>query len=959
MYSLNVKSHLEGLIASYLSAFVEDYDSSSLSIGIWQGHITLKNLKLKPHAFDVRDDFPIKLEYGLIENIQIIIPWTQIQSGNLSVVVDKVHLVVRCFTGGGVSTMDMSSQDSLAFQRKMNKLDAKERNMLGDDHNASPPSLASGIIESFLSSLKSNVMNGISITVSDIKISILSPLSRDGEVIHTRIGVESMSIKKSTSSEDFRKKNAEFSLQKHIEVHGISVEVNRKTEPRSGKETFLKQLGCEEALQLVLNPTHLTIFVSLWRPLSVVSVGRKGETTVGADDGPQTLSADCSISNFELTPHVSHMYLIQEGLDQAKIELVKRFGGLRPSHPPAAKLHNARAWWRYAISAVLRHLYGEAYVYKPTSDVQNVSTQRSLRNRYIVLYSQLIESRILQMRERTSENNVLERSAADRELNDLHKTISFDKLVLYRAIVHQNLQNLGCSIAELRKSVSNLHRVSPSFWKDLLRRSTKDRDSLKESAVDDDIDSAILSIFADLQTKEAEKLKVNQIILDVSMTVPRFAISFLEEQHVSTVDTDGFSSGTSMPSITMVMYGFHASYEQGELSGEQVFNVRLGAMRLYGVHGVEIMTCGEGTDSWLYKFDILDVPTRELALSLQLQWCVLSTSPSDEDMRCFGEHGDGKSLGSHTESPLRLQTNEEKTHVVMEVSVSPVKIHFDGGTISFLCSILTELGSLHCSYDEFSDSLDGVMEESPFQELRRLCALHSINNPKLRTRSLSTVSVFNDEFLVKWSINLSLGAVSLYIPYSSSRMADSCKSELKYVPPSCGNLVLSCGKMHVQSGDFLERNVKHGVQGSDDDIHLQDDNLSNIPTRSIWPDVEKVMAAKLRRVNGDLLVPVTISLSFIEVFLVSSDLKKICITRVPWGVRGLVTPCALQCHKMHPDLQLEIYCSPLNLQCNSQVMYSNCLICVIIPRACANQGSFFSHTFFGIADVRIGFTFCD
>jgi hypothetical protein len=125
-------------------------------------------------------------------------------------------------------------------------------------------------------------------------------------------------------------------------------------------------------------------------------------------------------------------------------------------------------------------------------------------------------------------------------------------------------------------------------------------------------------------------------------------------------------------------------------------------------------------------------------------------------------------------------------------------------------------------------------------------------------------------------------------------------------------------------------------------------------TLAIYP-----MAAKLRRVNGDLLVPVTISLSFIEVFLVSSDLKKICITRVPWGVRGLVTPCALQCHKMHPDLQLEIYCSPLNLQCNSQVMYSNCLICVIIPRACANQGSFFSHTFFGIADVRIGFTFCD
>ncbi len=49
-------SHLEGLIASYLSAFVEEYDSTSLSIGIWQGHIKLTNLKLKPQAFDARDD---------------------------------------------------------------------------------------------------------------------------------------------------------------------------------------------------------------------------------------------------------------------------------------------------------------------------------------------------------------------------------------------------------------------------------------------------------------------------------------------------------------------------------------------------------------------------------------------------------------------------------------------------------------------------------------------------------------------------------------------------------------------------------------------------------------------------------------------------------------------------------------------------------------------------------------
>ena len=445
MYSLNVKAHLESLIASYLSAFVEEYDSTSLSIGIWQGHIKLTNLKLKPLSLDARDDLPVKLEFGMIGEMQIIVPWAQLQSGNITVIVDKVHLVVRCFSGGGVSGAD-ASQDSLAFQRKLTQLDAKERSMLGEGESTKSPSFASRIIESFTSSLMSNVMNGSSISVSDIRVSVLSPLSHEGEELHIRLGVEAISIKKDTSDENFHKKNAEYSLKKHIEVHGISLEISRKSVPvtRADKEAFLALLGSEPPQQLVLNPVHLNLYMSLWRGPQeqyMTAAGTEHHVTgAGAEVTPQTLSLDCNISNFELTPHMSHLYLVQEGLDQAKFEMARRFGGLRPAQPPSATLNNTRAWWRYTISAVLRHVYGEAYVYKAIcgSERDSVTTQRSLRNRYIFLYCQLIEQRILRRRagaEISLEDNKIQSESV--ELNELHKTIAFDKLVLYRAIVHQ------------------------------------------------------------------------------------------------------------------------------------------------------------------------------------------------------------------------------------------------------------------------------------------------------------------------------------------------------------------------------------------------------------------------------------------------------------------------------------------------------------------------------------------
>jgi hypothetical protein len=946
MYSLNVKSHLEGLLASYLSAFVEEYDSTSLSIGIWQGHIKLTNLKLKPQAFDAMDDLPVKLEYGAIGEMQIIVPWTQLQSGNITVIVDKVHVVVRCFAGGGVSATD-AGLDSLALQGKLTRLDAQERSMLGGGGDRSP-SFMSRIIESFTSSLKSNVMNGISISVSDVKVSVLCPLDREGEVLHARLGAESLCIKKHTSEENFHKKNSEYSFKKHIELHGISLEISCKPDPRSDKEAFYSLLGAEPARQLVLNPVHLDLFVSLSRqqqPGAGPGPGPGlGDARARAEDSssppspsPQTLSVDCNISHFELTPHLWQLHLLREGADRATGEMARRFGGLRPAHPPSAKLRNSRAWWRYSISAVLRRLYGDSFVFRAGSDPRRASTQRSLRNRYIFLYCQLMEGRILRLRAGTPATDPSGAQSPDcQELAELHMALSFDKLLLYRAIVHQNLQNLGYGIEELRRSVSNSLHV-PSFWSSLMQRGSKDRDLLRASAVDDDIDSAILNIFTDIQMKEADRKKTNQLMLDFSVTVPRLAISLLEDSSFSAGEggghADGAGAGTALPSCTMVLYGCQASYEQGEQSGDEVVNLRLGAARLYGTRGVELLSCGPETDAWLYNFSVQHVPARDLALSLQLQWFVLSSvRDADEDSDCAETTTEDAENSSNRKLPLLGVQGEDKTHVVLEVSVSPVVLCFDESSLLFLCSGLADLSAAQHPGGEEGGPEDPA-EAHPFREARQLCARHSVNNPRLRSpdgRIVSNVNFLSlDKSSLKWSVNLSFRGLQVNFPFCTVRPADCCDSQVRDAPPPRGHLEVSLGSLQVQSGDFLQRYSRSASCGEEEEERAAGENsLSDISTRSIWPEVDRVMAAKLRRVQGALLTPAMLSLGRVDISLVGGDedeeegaeQSRIRLTKVPWSVRGLVTPCAVRCHKMHPDLQVEVYCSPLQIQCNPQVM---------------------------------------
>jgi vacuolar protein sorting-associated protein 13A/C len=65
---------LEKILKDLLGEYIEEIDSKELSVGIWSGKISIKNLKLKKNILQ-KTNIPIIIKHSSIKGLSIKIPW--------------------------------------------------------------------------------------------------------------------------------------------------------------------------------------------------------------------------------------------------------------------------------------------------------------------------------------------------------------------------------------------------------------------------------------------------------------------------------------------------------------------------------------------------------------------------------------------------------------------------------------------------------------------------------------------------------------------------------------------------------------------------------------------------------------------------------------------------------------------------------------------------------------------
>ena len=86
----------EGIVADILSRilgkYVENFNKEQLSIGIFGGNVSLKNLRLKGEALaDL--NLPITVIRGVLGSLELQVPWKNLSSKPVIVKVDDIYIL--------------------------------------------------------------------------------------------------------------------------------------------------------------------------------------------------------------------------------------------------------------------------------------------------------------------------------------------------------------------------------------------------------------------------------------------------------------------------------------------------------------------------------------------------------------------------------------------------------------------------------------------------------------------------------------------------------------------------------------------------------------------------------------------------------------------------------------------------------------------------------------------------
>ncbi|KAI3625696.1 hypothetical protein CBS9595_001057 [Malassezia furfur] len=161
---------LEGVLASvlnrFLSAYVDNLSTNQLNVGIWNGDVKLKNLRLKRTALE-KLRLPIDVKEGYLGQLTLFIPWSNLKGKPVRVLIENVSLLASP-RGASVELDEAEEEERLQIQKQA-KLEQAEFLSQGLVNKGEDEATAKQN-ESFISSLVTKIVDNLQITVRNIHI---------------------------------------------------------------------------------------------------------------------------------------------------------------------------------------------------------------------------------------------------------------------------------------------------------------------------------------------------------------------------------------------------------------------------------------------------------------------------------------------------------------------------------------------------------------------------------------------------------------------------------------------------------------------------------------------------------------------------------------------------------------------------------------------------------------------
>ncbi|KAK6626649.1 hypothetical protein RUM44_009125 [Polyplax serrata] len=335
----------------YLGKYVENLNTDQLSIGLLQGQVELENLPLKKEALR-QAGLPIQIKAGFIGKVKLQIPIRQIRTAPWVILIEKLYLVAGPVN---LDEWDEVAEAQAMHEQKMSALDALEvqwrENLDSQDQGYYAASYSSWL--NYGTSIITSIVENLQLNITDVHFRYEDEICIPDQTFTFGLAIESLVAQ--SCNEDWEPGFDSGPIGfKIVELSKFSIYWDdcSLSEMLGGKESsdFMECMGkvsCR-GRQFVLN--HVS---------GVAHIKRNRSSKPLRSRATPRIICDVLFNEFPIV--ISDKQYYQMILWLKGVAVINTRIRNHRFRPQCSVFDDPRAWWRYALQAVLHKIRPHRY----------------------------------------------------------------------------------------------------------------------------------------------------------------------------------------------------------------------------------------------------------------------------------------------------------------------------------------------------------------------------------------------------------------------------------------------------------------------------------------------------------------------------------------------------------------------------------------------------------------------
>ncbi|SCU84871.1 LAFA_0D12530g1_1 [Lachancea sp. 'fantastica'] len=407
-----LESLAAGLLNRFLGAYVENFDSKQLNVGIWSGDVKLKNLQLKKESLDALD-LPIDVQFGFLGDLTLQVPWSSLKNKPVKVLIEDVYLLCGPRNQSAESAAEDGERELRLKLQKLEEFEAISKAQPQDDN-------ATDSNESFTQSLVTKIVDNLQVSIKNIHVRYEDMENIFAEVPYS-VGVTLSELSVVSTDENWEPSFISITssiARKLLTLNSLAVYWNAETKSvyHPDHDELFRRLR-----NLISNKNTHPDHQFLLKP--VTGAGRLVLNKLGATDESPHIDVGLIFDEFGIDINNCQYEDILNTL--SKLHWYEKTLKFRRRRPSFSVSENPRAWMKYAAEAVLQEVHEKNYKWS----WDYIKWRKGKKMEYIDLWQTKL----------TADAKSQQLSASDEEkLKDLHKCLSFEDIKSFRIMARKS-----------------------------------------------------------------------------------------------------------------------------------------------------------------------------------------------------------------------------------------------------------------------------------------------------------------------------------------------------------------------------------------------------------------------------------------------------------------------------------------------------------------------------------------